>query len=231
MDVIDAPEGGNPPMGLSPMGAGVSASVDVLRIVSNLKNRKRPQGKTAEPVPAESAPVAQPTPEEADPSPPAPEESEPKPGPPALPTVTVAEFEAKLEDAEMESKHVQGNLKLAQRGLEKIKDPKTKKPDKKINAESAVSFYRRSAEKTHSVEVILAGLYDAYGKMIDPQEGAKAFGIIQEIETLYKDMAAQTVELHGIADQSVKAYNKRRGSEAEVAFADPKPEYPALQQE
>jgi len=231
LDVIDAPEGGNPPMGLSPMGAGVSVGVDVLRIVSNVRNRKRPQGKEAEPVPAESAPVDQPTPEEADPSPPAPEESEPKPSPPALPTVTVAEFEAKLEDTKMESNHVQGNLKLAQRGLGKIKDPKTTKPDKKINADSAVSFYRRSAEKTHSVEVTLAGLYDAYGKMSDPQEGAKAFGILQEIEALYKEMAAQTVELHGIADQSVKAYNKRRGSEAEVAFADPKPEYPALRQE
>lgn len=230
LDVVDAPEGGNPPMGLSPMGAGVSVGVDVLRIVSNVRIKKKPQAKGTDPVSAEVATPAQPATMETEPFT-VPAESDPKPGTPELPAVTIATFEEKLEEVKKGSDHVQGNWKLAQRGLEKIKDPKVKQSDKKINADSAVSFYRRSFEKTQSVDVTLAGLYDAYGKMSGSQEKESALEIIREIEALYEGMATKTVELHDIADRAVKAYNKRRGSEAEIVFADPKPEYPALGQE
>lgn len=228
LDVVDGPEGGNPPMGLSPMGAGVSVGVDVLRIVSNVRNKKKPEARS----PGVDASASEPTAEvPAEEVPPPPAETEPQPTPPDLPKVTVAEFEAKLEEVKNLRNHVEGNLKLAQAELEKIQGSKHKKPDKKISAESAIAFFRSSREKTQSAEVILAGLSDAYGKMNNPEEDARALAILTEVEGIYKEMAAKTVEGHGVAEKAAKAYDKRRGSLEAVEFSDPKPEYPILKPE
>lgn len=229
---IDVVDGDNPAMGLNPMGASVSAGVDVLRVVSNLRNRKNSKADPVESRPSNSTEALG-----ADEFPPTESsessvaETEGKDGPPVLPAHTAADFEASLEEARKHHAHVAGNLKNSQNSVEKIKNPKTKKSDKKIIANSAAAFFRSSFERTQSVEVILAGISDAYGKMNDPVESEKVFAILTEIEGLYREMASDTLAIHGIAEESVEAYNKRRGSEAEVTFVEPRPEYPKLNQE
>lgn len=223
LEVVDGPEGGNPPMGLSPKGATVSAGVDVLRIVSNVKNRKKAENKKAEPVPAETASVSETPAEEG--AVPTPAEGEPEAVPPTLPAFTLADFEENLKAIQDNHKWTGFKLDDAKKSLKAIKDSSVKRSDKKIHADSAIAFYRNSLDRTRNAEMDLAGMSNAYQDIADPEEKAKAGEILAQATALCDEMTARVLETHEVATKAVKEYNKRRGSEPEVEFDDPKPEF------
>jgi len=219
LDVVDGPSSA---MGFNPNGFNVTAGIDIMRVVDNIrgggvaKRNKKPEDKP-EDKPADK-PADAPKPGPAEPG------TKPgeKPGAPVAALTGVALFEAKRDENKKYAETAKKALEAAKSDRDIVKLGSTDAPKARAMATDAVQSFRIALEAMNNANAVVADLEKQLPGLTGDDK-TKAEAALKDAKKSADETNKSAREAHDAATEAVKAYSKKRGTEPEIDFSDTKP--------